>query len=628
MSGITPQYLTIKKLLHARSFAIDDYQREYKWDSKNIAELVSDLQAKFQASYHDGDTPKSSSMYAEYFLGSIIVTKRMTGQGEKDFLIDGQQRVTSLTLLLIYLYRMAVDRGLNVAATIGPLIFSDNYGEPQFNLAVPDRLPVLRALYAGLDYNPDGKDESVRNIFARYQDILALDLAEELKNGLETFIYWLINKVGLIEITTEGNTDPYAIFETMNDRGKRVSPVDVLKASLLAPIEDDVQRAVANQAWKGTVQGLLSWGTEPGTERDSAFVKSWLRAKYAQTTRDRRAGADDKDWELIGSVFHRWIRDNAARLGVGDARRNYHLMTEEFPFFARAYERILEASTTYTPGLEPVFYNAHNDFTWQPTVLLAPLALADNDETIRRKIAATATYLDIWIMRRTVNYIRVGYSSASYTMWRLCREIRDMPLNELIDTLKHELTSEADVTFEGSQSRSRGGISQLGLNQFSRRYIRHLLARITAYTETHAGKPDLFDKYVDRSVKNSWDVEHIWPDDFDRYKNNFETQQNFDAWRNGVAALLLLPADVNRSLQGKPYEKKVPHYAKQNLYAASLAEITYQHQPQFLNLVKAQALPFHAYTTFGEKEQIERGELVLALANKVWAPDRLDQYRT
>ena len=126
MSGITPHYLTLEKLLHARSFAIDNYQREYKWDSKNIAELVSDLQAKFLSSYQDGDAPKSSSTYAEYFLGSIIVAKRMTSQGEKDFLVDGQQRVTSLTLLLIYLYRVAVDRGLNVAATIRPLIFSDD----------------------------------------------------------------------------------------------------------------------------------------------------------------------------------------------------------------------------------------------------------------------------------------------------------------------------------------------------------------------------------------------------------------------------------------------------------------------------------------------------------------------
>lgn len=627
MSSITPHYRTILQLLQSRSFAIDDYQREYKWDSNNISELVSDLQTKFQAAYQDGDMPKSSGSYPGYFLGSIIVTKRMTNQGEKEFLIDGQQRVTSLTLLLICLYRLATERGLGVAATIRPMIYSDNYGEPKFNLDVPDRLPVLRALFDGHDYNPDGKDESVKNIVARYQDIVEVDLGEALKNGLETFIYWLINKVGLIEIATESDADAYAIFETMNDRGKPLSPVDMLKASLLGPIEDDQQRALANQTWKKTVQGLMYWGTEPDAERDSTFVKAWLRAKYAETIRDRRAGATDEDWELIGSVFHLWIRDKAPRVGVGEATRNLHLMTEEFPFFARAYQLIMEASTTYLPGLEPVFYNAHNDFTWQPTVLLASLTLADDDETVKRKIAATATYLDIWIMRRTANYIRVGYSSVSYAMWRLCRDIRDKPLGILIDTLEDKLATEDDITFEGSPSRGRHGIPQLGLNQFSRRYIYHLLARITAYVDAHGGKADLFDKYVDRTAKNAYDIEHIWPDSFERYKDTFSTLQDFDIWRNDVAALLLLPADVNRSLQDKDYTEKVSHYSKQNLYAASLAEITYKHQPQFLNLAKEQDLPFRAYATWGDREQMDRGQLVLDLAEKIWSPDRLENYR-
>lgn len=623
MSSITPHYRTVKELLQARSFAIDDYQREYKWDRKNIEELISDLLVKFQGSYHDGDTPRSASKYADYFLGSIIVTKR----DEKNYLVDGQQRVTSLTLMLIYLYRVAEEHGLGVASTIRPLIFSDNFGEPQFNLAVAERLPALRALYEGIDYNADGKDESVQNIVERYRDIQNLDLVGELKNGLETFTYWLINKVGLIEIATESDAHAYSIFETMNDRGRPLSPVDMLKAYLLAPIDDDEERAVANRTWKRTVQSLISWGAEPDTERDAAFVKSWLRAKYAETIRDRKAGAADEDWELIGTVFHRWIRDEAAHVGVGDASNNYRLMTEEFPFFARAYRFILETSTTYVPGMEPVFFNAHNDFTWQPTVLLAPLTLDDDDDTVRRKVSATATYLDIWIMRRAVNYIRVGYSSVSYAMWRLCRDIRDQELNPLIDILKEKLANEDDIMFEGSPSRGRQGISQLGLNQFSRRYIYHLLARLTAYTEIHSGKPDLFDKYVARTARNPCDIEHIWPDDFGQYEGLFETRQDFDGWRNDVSALLLLPADVNRSLQAKPFEEKVTHYVKQNLYAASLASITYQHQPQFKKFVEEESLPFCGYDHFGIEQQEERGRLVLALANRIWSPDRLEQYR-
>jgi uncharacterized protein with ParB-like and HNH nuclease domain len=622
MSRITPYYRTIKQLLHTRSFAIDEYQREYKWERKNVEELVSDLQAKFATSYSEDDIPKAASGYADYFLGSIIVTSR----GDKGYIVDGQQRVTSLTLLLIYLYRAAKDRQLGVTATIEPLIFSDNYGEPQFNLDITERLPVLRALFNGEVYNADGKDESVQTIIARYQDIESMDLAGELGNGLATFIYWLIGNVGLIEISTETDAHAYSIFETMNDRGKPLSPVDMLKAYLLAPIEDDQERANANQTWKKTVLGLISWEPDPDAERDGAFVKAWLRAKYAETIRDRKAGASDKDWELIGTIFHRWIRDNATRVGVGDDKKNRRLITEEIPFFARAYQKVLDVSVTYTHGLEPVFYNAHNDFTWQATVLLAPLTLEDDDAVVQRKLAATATYLDIWLMRRTVNYIRVGYSSVSYAMWTLCREIRGRSLPELIDTLQEKL-AEDDVSFEGSPSRGRHGISLLGLNQFSRRYIYHMLARLTSYTEVSSGKPDLFDKYVDRTVRNPCDIEHIWADSYDPNAGEFATLQEFADWRDHIAGLLLLPADVNRSYQAKSFEEKAPHYATQNLYAASLTATAYEHQPQFQSFIAANGLPFRPYQHFGKAEQEERTGLVLALANKIWSPERLEEYR-
>ena len=62
-------------------------------------------------------------------------------------LIDGQQRVTTLTLLLIYLYHAAEDRGLPVVSTLAPLIYSDNLGKPSFNLAIPERLPAIEALF-------------------------------------------------------------------------------------------------------------------------------------------------------------------------------------------------------------------------------------------------------------------------------------------------------------------------------------------------------------------------------------------------------------------------------------------------------------------------------------------------
>lgn len=620
--SISPHYRSITDLLQARTFAIDEYQREYKWESKNIQELLSDLLTRFQSSYRPGDETRKAGEYGDYFLGSIIVTTR----GGKGYLVDGQQRVTSLTLLLIYLYRHALNLNLSVAATIQPLIYSDDFGEEKFNLDIPERLDVIKALFHGHSYSADGKEESVQAMLARYRDIEDYDLAGELGSGLQVFIYWLLRRVGLIEIIADSDAQAYSIFETMNDRGKPLSPVDMLKAFLLAPIEDDDERADANRLWKKAVHELISWGTEQDPERDAAMVKAWFRAQYADTIRERKAASSDKDWELIGTTFHRWARDNAPRVGIGTSIANRRMMVEEFPFFARAYRTVLNASTTYSPGLEPVFYNAHNDFTWQPTVLLAPLTPNDDTATLRKKIAAVATYLDIWLMRRAVNYVRVGYSSVSYAMFLLSRDIRRKPLDELINILKDKLAAD-DAAFDSYPARGRAGVPALGLNQFSGRYIYHLLARLTSFTETQSGKPDLFDKYVDRAVKNPQDIEHITANDFSLYGGEWTHEQEFESWRNGIGGLLLLPGDVNRSYQDKSFADKAPHYAKQNLFAASLTGSAYVHQPQFLQFVKGADLPFKPYEKFGRAEQAERTELILALCRLVWSPDRLDNYR-
>ncbi|WP_328812286.1 DUF262 domain-containing protein [Rhodococcus sp. NBC_00297] len=622
MSSITPHYRTITQLLQNRSFSIDEYQREYKWDKKNVEELISDLQTKFSQDYQPGHLPKNASEYSDYFLGSIIVTRR----ADKSYLVDGQQRATSITLLLIYLYRQATARKLKVAPRIEPLIFSDNYGVLNFNLDISERLDVIQALFAGNDYNASGKNESVQNILDRYRDIESSELADELGDGFETFIYWLLTNVGLIEIATETDEHAYSIFETMNDRGKPLSPVDMMKAYLLGGIDDHDERTSANTTWKKTISELISWGSEPNAERDSVFVKAWLRSRYAESIRDGKAGATDKDWELIGTAFHRWIRDNSKRIGAGTSTENRKLILDEIPFFARSYTQILDAAKAYTPGWESVFYNAHNDFTWQPTVLLAALSPLDDSDTAAKKMNAVATYLDIWLMRRTVNYIRVGYSSVSYTMWGLCRDIRDKSLTELVDVLKQKLHA-GDADFDGSQVRGRLGVTDLRMNQFSRRYIYHFLARITSYVDVESGKPDIFDKYVDRKVKNSFDIEHIWADKYGRYDDDFDSRTDFDNARNNIGGLLLLPADVNRSYQDRPFDQKAPHYAKQNLLAASLTSSAYTHQPQFAQFVQREGLGFRAYDQFGLAEQLERRKLVLELAKRVWDPERLEAFR-
>jgi uncharacterized protein with ParB-like and HNH nuclease domain len=87
---------TVAEVLEKKKYSIDYYQREYKWEAKQLAELVADLTAKFLELYAPEHARKDVAKYPGYYLGSIIVSQK----GSHPFIVDGQQRLTSLTLLL------------------------------------------------------------------------------------------------------------------------------------------------------------------------------------------------------------------------------------------------------------------------------------------------------------------------------------------------------------------------------------------------------------------------------------------------------------------------------------------------------------------------------------------------
>ena len=151
--------------------------------------------------------------YGHYFLGSIVISHK---RGQR-FVVDGQQRLTTLTLLLIHLHRLQEDRDERV--DVQNLVYSEKYGRKSFNLDVPDRVEVMEKLMAGEPIEANGESESVRNIAARYGNI-ADHLPEEVTGSpLPYFVDWLLENVHLVEIETLSDEDAYTIFETMNDRG-------------------------------------------------------------------------------------------------------------------------------------------------------------------------------------------------------------------------------------------------------------------------------------------------------------------------------------------------------------------------------------------------------------------------
>lgn len=626
MPTVTPTYKTVQDLLKDEKFSIDDYQREYKWDKKQIEELISDLTSKFLSHFQPGHETKAVSGYDNYFLGSIIVSKR----DGVNYLIDGQQRTTSLTLLLIYLYHRLKAIDSKAVSKVESLIFSDGFGELSFNLKIPERTPVLKALFEKTEFNTEHQHESLVNMVQRYRDIEeALDVDEEvpepMDNAIEHFSYWLMGKVGLIEIATNDDAFAYTIFETMNDRGKPLSPTDMLKAYLLGRIEDTEVRSAANEKWKMEIQALMSYGRGKDDDIESNFLKTWLRAQYGRDTRQRKANAADQDWEKIGGPFHRWVNDQRALLGLRGEADYVRLIEQDLPFFSRVYRQILNACHHYTPGLEAVYYNSSNEFTLQTPVLMAAVKRGDTDEVIRRKLQIVATYLDHYLMRRVVNYMRSGYSAVQYTMVQLIKEVRHKTPEELITLLAKRL-EEDETTLDSAKGGYRKGISDFRLNQFSKYYIHYMLARMTAFVESACDKGDQFPKYTNwlpDSRKNPYEIEHLWPYHPGDFQAEFPSENEFIQWRDHIGGLVLLPKSKNASLNDKPYVGKRPHYQDENLLAASLTDLPYAHTPRFTRFREEHGFDFKPYASFGREEQLERRSLYNALIKHLWSVDRL-----
>lgn len=614
MKTIDGKARTVSEVLKGKRYGIDYYQREYRWQRKQAKELVDDLTAQFLQSHRPGNPRGAVAQYGNYFLGSIILSER----DNQLFIVDGQQRLTTLTLLLLLLHRRQGQRPDRVH--LKDLIYSERFGERAFNIAVEDRRAIMSALFAGEVPDTSEASESVQTIVARFADLDELldELGEDLDDtALPYFCDWLTEKVYLIEIRAASDEDAYTIFETMNDRGLSLSPLDMLKGYLLANISDVGQRNEAARLWRERMEALRKLGKDEDTDA----VKAWLRARYANSVRQRGAGAENKDFERIGTEFHRWVGEHADALGLRGGADYAHFVCEEMVFYTRQYERIRKASLKPEEGLEPVYHVACFNFSLQYPLLLAPLRVTDAPDTVMRKMRAVAIFLDILLARRAVNYLSMTYGAMSYAVFLILRDIRGKGPTELVGLLSARL-DEQGCDFDGTSDRKRNGFTGFGLNQWSMRYIKVLLARMTAHLEAASGVHSQTSDYL-VDGRGRFEIEHIWADHPERHTDEFASPAEFAEWRNRFGGLLLLPKTFNASYGDLPYAEKRQHYVSQNLLARSLHEQCYERHPGFLAYIREAGLSFEPLPQFRKAEMESRQHLYRLLADRVWDPQQL-----
>ena len=573
------------------------------WQRKHIEELIDDLTSEFLDNYASEHSRAAVADYGSYFMGSIVLA------GRENAIIDGQQRFSSLTLLLMYLNNRLKTIG-QVHNTIEAMIFSEAFGTKSYNINVEERSECMDAIFHDREFDTSSCGESVKNLYDRYSDIEDVFPAEINDDMLLHFCDWLTEKVFFIEIVATTEQDAHKVFITMNDRGLSLTSTEMLKGYILSEIKDDTVREKLNNTWKNRVHQLKTTD-EKGDEN---FIKAWLRAQYAETIRETKAGAINKDFDLIGGSFHKWVRDEREKLRL-ETSEDFELFIKKFDKFAEVYQRIRLAETTFSEKTKYVFYNAQLDFTFQVQLLLAPICFEDSWPVIIEKMNLTARFIDLFIMSRVIRYTSVNYSTIRNYVFNVTKHIRACD----ITSLKHRLMEK----YQDLEFNPENALPSWRLNSFTKKYIKNALARVTGHIEENTGVASNYQHYVNSRVRNPYEIEHIITDHPEWFSEEYGTLEEFKSYRNNIGALLLLHKSINASLSDALYEDKIGKYCSNegNIYTESLGVQAYQNNPKFMKFISDCKLNFKPYSKFGKAEIGERNVLFIQLVNLVWNDD-------
>ena len=626
---ITFDRKTVNNCLQQK-FVLPTYQRDYKWETKHLQELLNDIQESFLTSRKPTDGRRDVLGYDPYFLGTIITTQ--VTQGGKA-IVDGQQRITTLALLLTYAHRLSRKDSTLGISPVDQSIRRKVAGQNEFNL---DLDPPRRQLFDLLIDGPLDSDElaaqvdsipskdagtiQLWNIFQQIESGIASDITDQ--KLISHFFDYLTECVYLFEIGVPREQDGHKVFVTMNDRGLKLSPIDLLKGFLLSSIPSNEANQAAHASWTQSINKLRSLGSD----EDSNFFKTWIRAKYANTIRGKKRGDAPGDFELIGDSYHRWVIDNKDQIGLKTSDDFSNLLTGVHPFFVDIYVQLKGAEQNLTAAFPHVYYNGRRDLTLQSMVILSAISKTDTATDVKKKIQALSFFLDYLATVRLLNQKENTYDNIRDLMFEIAKEVRDCDLKILKRKLETRISEEKDQL---------SNITNASYDNLKRQDLLQLLARLSAYLEDAVEFPTKvgFADFVDRTRDSkTFDVEHLIPNNFSKAnadlikgsKPPFVTTSEFNQKRNSIGGLVLLPRGRNRSMKDMDFSEKLTRYAGENVLAQTLTEQFFQNQPNWNKFSLETGITCNPIS-FSDVEAIEqRNSFYLKLAEKIWSKSLLD----
>jgi hypothetical protein len=266
------------------AFSIPSYQRPYSWGVDQAGELFSDLLTASEGFTAGGQAPKGG--VTPYFLGSIVLIK---GEQEPDAdVIDGQQRLTTLSLLLSALRvsfdefeskstfaKFLLEKGNTIVGTLDRCRLKLRDRDHEFyeeNILRPDDLSNLPKLVN--DSLPDPQRKLCENTALLIEKVAKLDPTRRADLAA-----YLLQHTYLVVVSTPDLDSAFRIFSVLNDRGLDLSAADILKAEIVGKITGP-DRDKYVKAWEDAEEDL---GIERFSELFSHIRMIFGRNKLRKT---------------------------------------------------------------------------------------------------------------------------------------------------------------------------------------------------------------------------------------------------------------------------------------------------------------------------------------------------------
>ena len=523
-------------------YAIPAFQREYVWKDEQVRTLLDDA---FDALFDENGSPIDT----EYFIGSIVAYK----ENDVYQLIDGQQRITTLSIVLCAIRDALLHIEPNAdIAHLRNLIrsaYQDDYGKTQERFRL---VPLYEDAGGGLQAIATGDvallgdrrklPASARNMLEAYE--VAREFLERFSGDVDRirlFQARLTKKVRLVRIETANVTEALKIFETINDRGIGLNAMDLLK-NLLFMRASRAQYDSLNEDWRKMVRMVQEHKNGAG-EKPLRFLRYFILSRWPNARKASKPLTEDDLYE--------WIERNQADIGIeSDPRKFAHELLEAAEDY-KTYVREPDAS------LANIMRLSGRARQHMIVMLAAKKLTVEQSRTLTRKLESL--FVAFVLAKEPTKALDLIFSN-------LAPKLRAVdPNNDSVfgTFIRREIDPEIAKRVPAAMT----AISSLGLER--KTMVRYVLARIAQRLEEMATG-------IHKPIQQFWEheIEHILPNTpTESILSSFDQPDLYHVHKQKLGNLLLLEKPINIKVGQDFLDRKKAEYVKSSLFMTrSLAE--------------------------------------------------------